>query len=201
MNIKDLIHNQITLVERAERAKRMLHERGIVWETEISSMDFSALRSKINFEDTRKTMRLGKINPMTCRNDYADGNGDLYDYDSANTLTLTELIATGKKITPPIFVDLYEEVDGERAPLDKGIMYDGSHRLWIAKYLQLDEIPIVVCDLNYDYYFTPSKWTFNFSNDMFSAKSTFNDKEYIFDNSRITCKESVLNHLAITEHG
>lgn len=200
MKIIDRINEQIKIIERIERVKEVFPHLKINWETDIQKMDFSKLRTTINFGRNKSTLRLEKINPIEIKNSYAEGNAGLLSYDLPNTLNLIELMLSGERIIPPIFCDLYRLIDGEKMAIEGLSMVDGSHRLWVSSQLNLEEIPILRFDRVQEYCFTPTKWKFEETEGgRLIVKSISGNKDYIFDVNNISIEEMNPSYISITE--
>ena len=136
----------------------MLENLTINWATDPEEMQFGNLKSSSMFTNSWKFLRMDKIKIEDTPN---FGGVDLFQgvQESLRFIDLIELMASGEKIIPPIYVADVSFIDGVRS--EKNIEFsDGSHRIRIAQLLQLNEIPIVVMERVVSYVFTVDQWSF-----------------------------------------
>ena len=158
MKIIEDINNYINVARRTHDAKKMLENLTINWATDPEEMQFENLKSSSMFTSSWKFLRMDKIKIEDTPN---FGGVDIFQgvQESLRFTDLIELIASGEKIIPPIYVTDVSFVDGVRS--EKNIEFmDGSHRIRIAQLLQLKEIPIVVMERFVSYVFTVDQWSF-----------------------------------------
>lgn len=156
MNAIDKINKHINLITQIYEAKRIFEDLKINWETDIKKIDLEKLFGG-NPVKGLKYLRIDKIKIEPNPN-----KDELFStaMESERFLDLIELIKTGTKIIPPIYVDEYIIKDGIKEIKEPSWFVDGMHRRRIAACLQLPEIPIMVFE-RIDYYlFTPGKWKF-----------------------------------------
>jgi hypothetical protein len=158
MKIIEDINNYINVARRTHDAKKMLENLTINWATDPKEMQFANLRSSSMFTNSWKFLRMDKIKIEDTPN---FGGQDIFQgvQESLRFIDLIELMASGEKIIPPIYVTDVSFVDGVRSDKEPEFM-DGSHRIRIAQLLQLKEIPIVVMERVVSYVFTVDQWSF-----------------------------------------
>jgi hypothetical protein len=180
---KQNIDTQIDLIKKVKRIMDALQVTPINWEMDITKMNFSKLRSPVSFGRTQKTMRIEKINPMITENPYYDENNkELFsNNDTPLMMDLAELVISGSKIIPPIYCETHKVIDGEKVFVEKASLLDGSHRLRLATYMGLTEIPIIVFDRVLEYCFSVDKWVFELNGDVLNIKPIFGDSDYVFN--------------------
>jgi hypothetical protein len=158
MKIIEEINNYINVAQRTHEAKKTLETLTINWASDPEEMQFESLKSSSVFTPACKFLRMDKI-----KIEDVPYFGDMGLFQGAQVslgfIDLIELMASGAKIIPPIYVVDVTYVDGVRS--EKNIEFmDGSHRIRIAKLLQLKEIPIVVMERLRSYVFTVDQWSF-----------------------------------------
>jgi len=161
MKIIEEINNYTNVAQRTYEAKKLLKILTINWASDPEEMQFEKLRSGSTFICSCKFLRMDKIKIEEVPQ---FGEIGLFQevHESLRFIELIELMASGAKIIPPIYVVDVTYVDGVRS--EKNIEFmDGSHRIRIAKLLQLSEIPIVVMERVISYVFTVDQWSFKAS--------------------------------------
>lgn len=158
MKIIEEIISYIDAAQQVEKAKKMLETLTINWASDPEEMQFDKLKSSSVFTPACKFLRMDKI-----KIEDAPYFGDMGIFQGAQMslgfIDLIELMASGEKIIPPIYVADVSFIDGVRS--EKNIeFFDGSHRIRIAQLLQLKEIPIVVMERLRSYVFTVDQWSF-----------------------------------------
>lgn len=156
MNAIDKINKHINLITQIYEAKRIFEDLKINWETDIKKIDLEKLFGG-NPVKGLKYLRIDKIKIEPNPN-----KDELFStaMESERFLDLIELIKTGTKIIPPVYVDEYIIKDGIKEIKELAWFVDGMHRRRIAACLQLPEIPIMVFERITHYLFTPGKWKF-----------------------------------------
>ncbi len=152
------INNYINVAQRTYEAKKMLETLTFNWATDPKEMQFANLKSSSMFTPSWNFLRMDKIK---IEDTPSFGGQDIFQgvQESLRFIDLIELIASGEKIIPPIYVTDVSFVDGVRSDKEPEFM-DGSHRIRIAQLLQLSEIPIVVMERFVSYVFTVDQWSF-----------------------------------------
>lgn len=158
MNIIEEIDRYVDISQRVFKAKKILETLTISWTSDPEDMPLEKLRSSPMFLDSCKFLRIDKMKRETLPQ---FGGADLFQSadDSTIFVELIELMASGEKIIPPIYVIDVVYIDGVRTEKNMDFM-DGSHRIRIAEFLQLPEIPIVVFERVHSYVFPVNKWIF-----------------------------------------
>ena len=158
MNIIEEIDRYVDISQRVFKAKKLLETLTINWASNPEEMQFEKLKSSSMFLNSYKFLRMDKIK---IEDTPSFGGVDLFQgvQESLRFIELIELIASGEKIIPPIYVIDVVYIDGVRTEKNMDFM-DGSHRIRIAEFLQLPEIPIVVFERVHSYVFPVNKWIF-----------------------------------------
>lgn len=155
MDTQEKINNYIDISRRAADAKKALQDITINWATDPQDMPFEKLESGIvgNNYKFQKIDKI-KIEPKPGVNLF---NGA---QDSLRFVKLIELIQGGAKIIPPLYVTEVVLIDGVRTEKEPYFL-DGQHRIALAQYLGLTEIPIVLMENITSYIFTLNRWSFS----------------------------------------
>ena len=171
MKILEQINERIDLLQRIEKAKQTLDTLTINWATDISEIDFNKIPGKGGLLNRDKFIKVSKraIEPNPDKEALFQSV-----LDSERIVDLIELMASGEKIIPPMYADIYDLKDGELILKESMWFIDGSHRTRIASFLQLPEIPIVVFERINRYLFTPNLWSFKAK----ELKDTHSDGSY-----------------------
>jgi len=158
MNIIEEINKYVDISQKVFKAKKILETLTINWASDPEAMPFEKLRSSSMFSDSWKFLRMDKMKRDALPQ---FGGADLFQgaQESLIFIELIELMASGEKIIPPIYVIDVVYIDGVRTEKSMDFM-DGSHRIRIAEFLQLPEIPIAVFERVSSYVFPVNKWIF-----------------------------------------
>lgn len=170
---KQEIENQIQLIERIERCKKALPTLKINWETDIEKMPFQEMYGG---DWIYRNWRPTKSETYKLEKDESHNEIVFTEYDF-KMLNLIELVMSGAKIIPPIFAIEYQIIDGEKSILTPLHLVDGTHRVWLSRYLGLTEIPITITEIIQKYGFT-QPFEIVYQDD--SVEINKNGKKYIF---------------------
>src|SRR5690554_2560153 len=125
MKIIEDINNYINISQRAYEAKKLLEALTINWASDPEEMQFENLKSSSMFIHSCKFLRMDKVKIEEVPQ---FGGIDLFQgmQESLRFIELIELMASGAKIIPPIYVEDVTLIDGVRS--EKYIEFmDGSH--------------------------------------------------------------------------
>lgn len=158
MKILEQINERIDLLQRIEKAKQTIDSFTVInWEKDVEKMDFRSLYGGGGIQKTDTFIRIDTIKIEPNPDKEALFQSVL---DSERIVNLIELMASGEKIIPPMYADVYDIKDGEKVINEAMWFFDGAHRKRIAGFLQLSEIPVVVFERVRGYLFSPNKWSF-----------------------------------------
>ena len=195
---KAQVKESLEQFELAQRTLELLKNLKIDWETDLEKMNFSLLRSKINYD--LKNPYIDKIN--ITKTPYFTGSeiDSIHMMKDSATIDLVEFIAKGNKIIPPLYIKPFE-YDGETystKEVPELQLRDGGHRLFLSAFMGLEEIPIIVHDNIEKYYFPLSKWNYECVEESLIVKSKDGIHVFEFDFNRISICEGLFNKKIIT---
>lgn len=173
------------LITRVLEAKKRLDQLEINWETDVGKMEFDKLRADYNLKISYSDLEISKI-----KVDYSDGlNYDNFDdllsfmwQPPEVMLNLLEFIMSGKKVIPPMYVSNYEIKNGVKIKNTNLFLHDGNHRIRVAQYIGLLEIPIVINNWNASITFSISEITMTRHNNY--DKVRHKETDYFFEHYR-----------------
>lgn len=145
-------------IEALDRMRNSLDSLTIEWETD-PNVDLTVLATDINLPDvpgTRRSIETVELDKImhTAKDLFANGSLERYT-------NLFKLIESGVKIIPPLMHRSIHFVDCEeiKESINKLIpVFDGFHRLNLAKHIGLKEVPILVVEIPTSYTFTKTLW-------------------------------------------
>ncbi|WP_436417170.1 hypothetical protein KCV26_11795 [Petrimonas sulfuriphila] len=175
---KEEIQKHINWINRIDRAKEIVSELHIDWETDIEMMDFSKLYNfplKIS-RIMSKSLFFAPVDPGVVQQTIIERDTILTDWKMSE---LIEFVKEGNKIIPPSVITYNTVVDGI---VTKNHFYlaDGSHRQMLSAILGLKIIPFVKIETYENIKFSIDKWSINYQGDFIVLESPIFGKRYEF---------------------
>lgn len=203
---KENIETYFKEIEGVQKSKKILDNLIIEWETDLDKMNFSALRSQYDFNPNEVHQKVW-IDKIDLANEFDGIEAATLEREFLNdkaTIDLINFIAEGNKIIPALYVKQLEFCGGTFTYKDiTGVQRnDGSHRIFVSKFIGLNKIPAIMCERVTKFTFPLDKWEFECTDEVLTAqsKSSSHKLEFdmnanynlnndgLFDNSLIICR-------------
>lgn len=169
------VKNYIEDIAVLERFKFNLSSLKIEWELD-PDIDLSVLASEPKYPIVPGTVKTIKMFSIESVRNYS-GNKSLFNPGEIERfLELYKLIEEGAKIIPPLFQTSINFINGIPQYNESGnvSVSDGDHRVRLAKYIGLKEIPVLFIEIPHNYSFSRSSFEIGGNDDIieFMNKST-----------------------------
>jgi len=160
MEIYSDVQKQISLINQIEKFKTELPNINIDWETDVTKMDFTKLRSYGSLESAfaQEFLRI-EMKDIS----YVPIMQEDTILTNQQYLELIQILLNGGKLIPPATNERYAIVDGKEqmtVPAKNNGGFDGAHRTNLARFFGLAQIPFCIFKTCGEYWFTPDKWIF-----------------------------------------
>lgn len=175
---KEEIQKHINWINRIDRAKEIVSELHIDWETDIEMMDFSKLYNfplKIS-RIMSKSLFFAPVDPEVVQRTIIERDSILTDWKMSE---LIEFVKEGNKIIPPSVITCNTVIDGI-VTKNHSYLADGSHRQMLSAILGLKIIPFVKIETYENFQFSLDKWSINYQGDFIVLESPIFGKRYEF---------------------
>jgi len=180
MMTKEELDYYFSKKENGKRIARKFENIKIEWETDLSKIDLSVLKSNFPYklEDANTKFHIGVIKTDMLNNSVLR---ELQLHRDPRTHDLVEFIKAGNKIIPPIWITSLE-YDGNAFKTNElcSTFSDGSHRMFVSEMIGLNEIPAIYIERIMKFYFPLKKWKFLYGNTDLSIKSLDEKIEFYF---------------------
>ena len=193
-------------IEAIHQAIEDLNNLIIDWETDISKMDFQALRTKTLTDDVSfQELTIGSMNPNTHFSESHWSESIRAFMIDPNTKELIDFVKNKNKIIPPMRMELielfYDDTTTSQVVSDIAVI-DGSHRLFLSKILGIVKIPTVDIRRVSKFTFPLDKWKFDFVDDYFIARNKSTNEQIKLNAKRLHIDDggALENNLVITRY-